>query len=260
VGTGGSGGIVTYLQTVILGGLAGLTIFLGLPVARLRLASRRYLSLLNAFAIGILLFLFIEVMEHAVAPVGEALEEGKPGFFLLLLIVAVGFGAGLLSLIYYGQRFLRGSESLRRLALLIAAGIGLHNFSEGLAIGSSARAGELALALTLVVGFGLHNTTEGFGIAAPLADEKNVSWGFLAICGLIAGGPVFLGTVVGFSWTSEVLSILFLALAGGAIIYVVNELFAAGRKLGAPAWAGWGITAGILLGFITEFILEAVGG
>jgi ZIP family zinc transporter len=251
---------LSFLQTVILGGLAGLTIFLGLPIARLRLASRQYLSLLNAFAIGILLFLFIEVMEHAVSPVKEALEEGEPGFLLLLLIVGVGFGAGLLSLVYYAEHFLRGGESMRRLAILIAVGIGLHNFAEGLAIGSSAQAGELALALTLIVGFGLHNATEGFGIAAPLADEKNVGWGLLATCGLIAGGPVFLGTVVGFSYTSEVLSILFLALAGGAIIYVVNELFGAGRKLGAPAWAGWGLTAGILLGFITEFILEALGG
>jgi zinc transporter, ZIP family len=251
---------VTQLQTVILGSLAGLTIFLGLPVARLRLASVRYLSLLNAFAIGILLFLFIEVMGHAVAPVEEALEEGEPRFLVLLLTVAIGFGAGLLSLVYYGQRFLRRGDSMRRLALLIAAGVGLHNFSEGLAIGSSARAGELALALTLVVGFGLHNATEGFGVAAPLASEKSVNWGFLAVCGLIAGGPTFLGTVVGYSYTSELLSTLFLALAGGAIIYVVNELFGAGRKLGAPAWAGWGITAGILLGFSTEFLLEALGG
>jgi ZIP family zinc transporter len=251
---------LSYLQTVILGGLAGLTIFLGLPIARLRLASRQTLSLLNAFAIGILLFLFIDIMEHAIAPVEEALEEGEPAFLLLLSVLAVGFGVGLLSLVYYAERFLRGGESMRRVAILIAVGIGLHNFSEGLAIGSSSRAGELALALTLVVGFALHNATEGFGIAAPLADEKRVSWSFLAVCGLIAGGPVFLGTVVGFSYTSEVLSILFLALAGGAIIYVVNELFGAGRKLGAPAWAGWGITAGILLGFITEFVLEAVGG
>jgi ZIP family zinc transporter len=256
----GGGSTVTQLQAVILGSLAGLTIFLGLPVARLRLASLRYLSLLNAFAIGILLFLFIEVMEHAVAPVEEALEEGESGFLLLLFTVALGFGAGLLSLVYYGQRILRGGDSTRRLALLIAAGIGLHNFSEGLAIGSSGRAGELALALTLVIGFGLHNATEGFGIAAPLAREKDVSWGFLSLCGLIAGGPTFLGTVVGFSYTSELLSVLFLALAGGAIIYVINELFGAGRKLGAPAWAGWGITAGILLGFTTEFLLEALGG
>ena len=128
------------MQTVILGGLAGLTIFLGLPVARLRLASRRYLSFLNAFAIGILLFLFIEVMEHAIAPVEEALEEGEPAFLLLLLVVALGFAAGLLGLVYYARRFMGGGESVRRLALLIALGIGLHNFSEGLAIGSSARA------------------------------------------------------------------------------------------------------------------------
>ena len=251
---------MSYLQTVILGGLAGLTIFLGLPVARLRLASRSYLSFLNAFAIGILLFLFIEVMEHAVAPVEEALEEGEPAFLLLLLVVVLGFAAGLLGLVYYARRFMGGGESVRRLALLIAVGIGLHNFSEGLAIGSSARAGELALALTLVVGFALHNATEGFGIAAPLADEKGVGWGFLALCGLVAGGPVFVGTVIGFSYSSELLSVLFLALAGGAIVYVVNELFGAGRKLGAPGWAGWGITAGIVLGFATEFVLEAVGG
>src|SRR5215217_8981299 len=245
---------------MILGGLAGLTIFLGLPAARLRLASRQYLSFLNAFAIGILLFLFVDIMEHAVTPVEEALEEGEPSFPLFLLIVALGFGAGLLSLVYYAQHFLRNGESMRRLALLIAVGIGLHNLSEGLAIGTSARAGELALALTLVVGFALHNATEGFGIAAPLASEKTVSWGFLAVCALIAGGPTFLGTAVGFSYTSELLSVLFLALAGGAIIYVVNELFGVGRKLGAPGWAGWGITAGIVLGFVTEFVLEALGG
>src|ERR687889_352669 len=112
---------------MILGGLAGLTIFLGLPVARLRLASRQYLSFLNAFAIGILLFLFIEVMEHAVAPVEEALEEGEPSFLLLLLMVAGGFAVGLLSLVYYAQHFLRGEGSAERLAILIAAGIGLHN-------------------------------------------------------------------------------------------------------------------------------------
>jgi ZIP family zinc transporter len=58
----GGDGTLSFFQTVILGGIAGLTIFLGLPLARLRLESLRYLSLLNAFAIGILLFLFIEVM------------------------------------------------------------------------------------------------------------------------------------------------------------------------------------------------------
>jgi len=53
----------------------------------------------------------------------------------------------------------RGSSwtGARRLALLIAVGIGLHNFGEGLAIGGSAARGEIALATLLVVGFALHN-------------------------------------------------------------------------------------------------------
>jgi zinc transporter, ZIP family len=61
------------------------------------------------------------------------------------------------------------------LAVVIACGIGLHNFSEGLAIGNSAASGELSLALLLIIGFGLHNATEGFGIVAPLAGEPRAT-------------------------------------------------------------------------------------
>ena len=83
------------------------------------------------------------------------------------------------------RRRSRAGPSARRLALLIAVGIGLHNFAEGLAIGQSAASGEIALATLLVIGFGLHNATEGFGIVAPLAGDspgRNVespSWRFL---------------------------------------------------------------------------------
>jgi ZIP family zinc transporter len=254
--------ILSYLQTVLLGGIAGLTIFLGLPIARLRAGSDRYLALLNAFAIGILLFLFVEIMEHAFEPIEEALAEQESTFLPLLLILVVGFGIGMLSLVYYSRHFLRGGISARRLALLIALGIGLHNFSEGLAIGSAASGGAIALALTLIVGFAVHNATEGFGIAAPLATEKTerkVNLGFLALCGLIGGGPTFLGTIVGFSYTSELVSVLFLALAGGAIVFVIKELLATGRELSAPVWGGWGITTGFLGGFLTELVLAFAG-
>src|SRR5437588_764867 len=82
-----------------------------------------------------------------------------------------------------------------------ATGIGLHNFSEGLAIGQSAASDKISLALLLIIGFGAHNATEGFGIVAPLSEEHDrPTWGFLTVLGLIGGGPTFLGTIVGQAW------------------------------------------------------------
>ena len=106
-----------------------------------------------------------------------------------------------------------------RLALLIAVGIGLHNFSEGLAIGQSAAGGELGLAVLLVIGFALHNATEGFGITAPFAAAQvRPSWAVLGLLALIGGGPTFVGTLIGQAFTNDAVSILFLALAAGSIL------------------------------------------
>src|SRR5262249_58195289 len=81
--------------------------------------------------------------------------------------------------------------------MAIAAAIGLHNFAEGLAIGVSASTGEIGLATVLIIGFAVHNATEGFGIVGPLGDVRP-SWRWLAIAGLVGGGPVFLGAMVGY--------------------------------------------------------------
>ena len=153
-----------------------------------------------------------------------------------------------------------GISPARWLALFIAAGIGLHNFSEGLAIGQSAASDEISLAIVLVIGFALHNATEGFGICAPLSGEAEMpSWGFLALLGLIGGGPTFVGTALGQAWTSEALSVVFLALAGGSILYVVIELLNVLRRPGSKAMVTWGLLLGLVLGFGTDFILVAVG-
>ena len=145
------------------------------------------------------------------------------------------------------------------LTLLIALGIDLHNLTDGLVIGNAARTGFLTLALSQVVGFGLHNAMEGFGMAAPLAGHP-VGWGFLLIAGFIGDGPDFLGTHLGMRFASEQVSVVFLALAGGSILFVVLELLAAGRKRVAPTWVGWGLTIGPPNGFITEFVLASAVG
>jgi ZIP family zinc transporter len=151
----------------------------------------------------------------------------------------------------------------RRLALLIAVGIGLHNFAEGLAIGSSAASGDIALATLLVIGFALHNATEGFGIVAPLAadraaGEDRPSWGFLLGLALIGGGPTFLGTAIGHAVTNEALAVGFLTLAGGSILSVVVQLLGlAGR--GRKDLLGWGLLLGLTAGFATDMVVTAAG-
>ncbi len=272
-------------QTLILGAIAGLTIYVGLPIGRLNDVSPKMRAALSAIATGILVFLFWDVVSHGVEPVESHLEGHKWAAFAgYATLLGLGFAAGLMSLVYY-DNWLKNKRSTplvgpgaaavdefeprgwvesltpgRRLALLIATGIGLHNFGEGLAIGQSAAAGELSLALVLIIGFGLHNTTEGFGIVGPMSGEaERPSWGFLGLMGLIGGGPTFIGTLIGQAWVSPALEVVFFAVAGGSILYVVIQLFEVCRRFSMPTLVAWSLLLGLLLGFGTDWVLVAAG-
>jgi ZIP family zinc transporter len=255
---------VSHATAALLGAIAGATIFIGLPVGRLRGISRTVQGLLNALATGVLLFLLWDILTHAIQPVESGLTHGGRDFVALVVIFASGLGVGLLSLVYINGRLFGRTKNAppaapRTLAMMIATGLGLHNLSEGLAIGQSAATGAVAFALVLVIGFALHNITEGFGIAAPLATAEAVpSWGFLLVAGLIGGLPTFLGTVIGYVFTSTYIYVLFLALAAGALLYVVNEMFHIGRRLNSPAALAWGLLLGFLLAFGTDLFLTSV--
>jgi ZIP family zinc transporter len=272
-------------QTLLLGAIAGVTIFFGLPLGRYRDASIRLKAVFMALAAGILLFLFFDVLVHGWEPVEHAAEERHwgdlAGFGLLF---AGGITVGLMSLVYYDRWMARqrgkallgpgaasaaefGGSWVARLsagqwlALLIATGIGVHNFAEGLAIGQSAAAGEYSLAVALVVGFAAHNATEGFGIVGPMAgDADRPSWAFLGLLGLIGGAPTFIGTAIGQTWTNQWVEVAFLAVAAGSILYVVIELLAVLRRVDAKLLIAWAILAGVFLGFGTELIIEAARG
>ncbi len=260
---------MSFEQTVLLAAIAGLTIFLGLPVGRLRNLSTRTQALLTTGAAGVILFLIWDILAQAVEPVEASLEaatsgEGPTSDFV---VDATAFGLsiafGLLSLVWFAGRMRRrrveGGLSVHDIALGTAIGLGLHNFSEGLAIGQSAATGATAFALILVVGFALHNATEGFGIAAPLTTGPQPTWTFLLVLGLIGGGPTFLGGVIGYTFVSPLLSIVFLGLAAGALIYVFNEMMAVSRRFAEPVMANIALLVGLLVAFGTDFLLVAVG-
>jgi ZIP family zinc transporter len=245
----------------------------------LRSPAREVKTGLTSVATGVLVFLLWDVLSHAWDPVEQALEQHATRAALGYgAVLAIAVGIGYLGLVAVDARLNRrppprggpGAATLpavsppiaiepSRLALTIATGIGLHNFAEGLAIGNSAAAGELSLAIMLMIGFALHNATEGFGIVAPLAGERP-SWGFLGLLGLIGGGPTFLGTLIGQRFTNDVVSIGFLGVAAGSILFVVIELLAVTRKSGLKTIAAWGLYAGLILGFATDAIISAAGG
>ena len=296
--------MLDYAQLLLLGAIAGLTIFLGLPLALIPSISPRKKGFLNALAMGILVFLIADVLSAAWDPTKLAAKGAYSGISsssnaaLDFLALIGGIGLGLLGLALYEERYIRRILSAQKalvggrtqpqrdegignglveqkmsqqrsavlygnplhLATLIAVGIGLHNFSEGLAIGQSYSSGTIGLAVVLIVGFGAHNTTEGFGIAGPLTGiSEKPKPSFLAKMGLIGGGPTFLGTVLGSLWVSQLTYVLFLSLAGGALIYVTLLMYNTARRQSSNDLIMIGIFVGLLAGFVTDLIVTLGG-
>lgn len=286
---------MSFAETALLGALAGFTIYLGLTVGRLQLLGARTRVALAMFSVGILVFLLVDVLAHGFEISEEAVSafhDGKGSFLhaaALALLLVGGFALGSAGLgilerrLRAGQRVLPpiaggatdaiSAEDHQRLmayasaartqalqtGLIIATAIGLHNFAEGLAMGVSARAGEIGLATVLMVGFALHNATEGFGIIGPLGDVRP-SWRWLALAGLIGGGPTFLGSMVGYNVTSQPLELVFYALAGGAILYVIGEIWHGMRRYGHRELGLGLLAAGFAAGILTDLAVAYGGG
>ena len=154
----------------------------------------------------------------------------------------------------------RSAENPYALSAVIAIGIGAHNFGEGLAIGASAATGATALAFGLIIGFALHNATEGFGIAAPMAGRMVPTWGQIGLAGLIAGGPTFIGTIVGYYFTSPVLSVFFLTIAAGALVFVIGEMWSVLKRTGLTSAVTTALACGFFIALATEMFVDLSGG
>jgi zinc transporter, ZIP family len=244
-----------FFGYALIGALVGiLPVTLGLLwLPALRSASAAWLSAFMAFTAGLLAFLGVEALAEAFE-LQALLPAALGGAGLVLVGVALSFlGMTLLA----GKLGAGGTATGLALALLVAIGIGVHNLGEGLAIGASFAVGELQLGTFLIVGFMVHNVTEGLGIAAPVARAR-VTVLALAGLALVAGAPAILGAWIGGYTSSDVLGVLFFAIAAGAAFQVVVEVgrFVARQAPGGlrSSYAIGGFLAGIAAMYVTGIL------
>jgi zinc transporter ZupT len=226
--------------------------------------GRTGLDFILALTIGLLLFLLADAVHEGFESAGKL-----PGSYQGVALLTFGFAGAYLGLEALGawlrrrrrEREQGGGRSGWVLALMMAIGIGLHNFGEGLAIGAAFALGEAALGTLLIVGFTLHNTTEGLAIVAPLAKER-ARIKELILLGLLGGAPTIAGALAGGLTYSPVLAVLFLAIGAGAIAQVLIQISrqVAGERRVGEFFATVPALTGLFAGFTVMYATGMVVG
>lgn len=246
------------LELIGLGLAAGvIPVYLGIGAAMVirRTISRSWESALIGIATGVLVFLFFDLMHES-----EELTGARDPLSWVVFLGSLFLGFVVPALLEERQLGKgRRADRLLSLPYVIAAGIGLHNFGEGLAIGASYANGEWALSWLLVAGFALHNGTEGFGIVGA-AGQASISTKDALGLGAIAALPTCLGTLLSGFALSPYFTILWFALAAGSLLYVVCALVATTYTATRKVSMVYGMWGGIALMFLTAKFLLLVGG
>ena len=251
-----------FPELVVLSAVMGLSIYLSLPIVLAKSVASRTIIVLNAVAIGILIFLLADVFSDA----ATIIYTNPASPYLASWTYAVAFvvaSAGCFLVLLHSEHH-SGARHLspRRLALIVALAIGFQNLTEGLVFGATWALGAIGLLTVIFVGFFLQNVTEGFPIAAPFLGKNERSVGTLALLFLVGGLPTILGGVFGYFYNNDLLDVTFDALAIGAILYcILPMLRSAFRPADTPeaSYLKQRLTyAGVLAGFVLGFLVNAL--
>lgn len=248
-----------FIGTVIFSFIMGFSIYLSLPIVLRKKTSEKMTRLLNAVAIGILIFLMCDVFSDAAQSLYSG--GGLAGYGAvpsLSAAFAIALAVGFFMLYYFENRSTKGL-SPARMSLMIAVGMGLQNLTEGLVFGSlSASIGLFSgVALVVLVGFVLQNVTEGFPIAAPFLNSDDKKLGTMALLFLVGGLPTVIGGITGFYYSSTIFNVFFDGLAIGAILYVILPMIKHQLKDTDHVQQRLiyiGIFAGFFVGFLVNLI------
>jgi zinc transporter, ZIP family len=253
-----------FLELIALSCVMGFSIYLSLPIVLKKAVRSRTITLLNAAAIGILIFLLADIWGD-VAPTIYSNPSNpyvaSPTYFAIFLVAVAAC-----YLVLFASEHPPGGrhrpQSPMGLSLIVAGAIGFQNLTEGLVFGAAWSSGLLALSTVVLVGFSIQNVTEGFPITAPLVGQKERRLSVIAGILFLGGFPTIAGAALGYFYSSPELNLVFDSLAIGAILYTIVPMLRISFRPSDPPEPTYLkqrlVYLGLLLGFLVGFAVNAI--
>ncbi|MGB3904905.1 MAG: zinc transporter ZupT [Anaerolineae bacterium] len=251
------GGNVAF--ALVLSALAGLSTTVGSLLAIfVRKPGSRFMALTLGFSAGVMVLLsFMELLAHGIETVGFVLAYVS--FFVGMLIMFV------LDVLvphqYMAERAPGDAQHGRLLktSLLVALGIGIHNFPEGMAT-LAGTLQDVTLGTAIAVAIALHNIPEGLAVSVPVyaatgSRRTAFLWSFLAGVAEPVGAAVAALVLLPFL-NDELLGLMLSAVAGVMVFISLDELVPAARSFGEAHLSIIGVALGMAVMVVSLWVLR----